>query len=280
MRLHKYVTLDILRKILDGGIRFTPPGQFNDPFEIPGIMAAEVRSRFAGLSGLITQTQDIMSGLMSSPLSVPAAASTLPIHYFLRPSDEGDQNERRLPDTQIQQEILSRVETIDTTYGILSLTETHNNLLMWAHYADDHRGAVIEFELDDAFLFKNDPNRKFAKPVKYSMQRATTPIDEDVLTEHFFVKSPEWSYEEEFRVVRRLEHADHVAKPARGPTIHIFNMPPEYMTQIFFGVRTGADAMEEIVSRISTTLDLKHIACSKAKLDPAHFALQFIDVGL
>ena len=93
MRLYKYVTLDILHKILEGRIRFTPPGQFNDPFEIPGIMAAEVRTRFAGLDGLIIQTQGIMSGLMSS-LSVPAPAQTLPIEYFLRASNStlSDQN--------------------------------------------------------------------------------------------------------------------------------------------------------------------------------------------
>lgn len=98
MRLYKYVTLDILHKILEGRIRFTPPGQFNDPFEIPGIMAAEVRT--AGLGGLVEQTQQIMSGLMSSPFSVPAAAYTLPIDYVRRASNDSDQQKGRCDQTR------------------------------------------------------------------------------------------------------------------------------------------------------------------------------------
>lgn len=280
MRLYKYVTFDTLHKILEGRIRFTPPGQFNDPFEIPGIMAAEVRTRFAGLGGLMTQTQDIVSGLVSSPFSVPAAAHTLPLdYYFLRASNDSEQQGRQLSDEEIQQEILSRIQTIDSTYGILSLTKTNKNLLMWAHYADDHRGAVIELGLDDEFLYQDDPNRKFARAVQYSTKRATIPIDEDILMEHFFVKSPEWRYEQEFRVIRRLEHADDVIKPDDDLAIHLFTMPPEYIKHVFIGVRTESAALEEVLPVISTTADLNHIKCSRAHLDPAHFAFQFIDVG-
>jgi Protein of unknown function (DUF2971) len=279
MRLYKYVTLDVLHKILEGRIRFKPPGQFNDPFEIPGIMAAEVRARFAGLGGLILQTQDIMSGLMSSPFSVPAAAYTLPSDDFRRASNDSDQKGRQLSDEEVQKEILSRIQTIDSTYGILSLTQTNENLLMWAHYADDHRGAVIELDLDDEFLYQDDPNRKFARAVKYSTERATIPIDEGILMEHFFVKSPEWAYEPEIRVIRRLEHADDVIKPDGGPDIHLFTMPPEYVKRIFIGVRTESAALEEVLSVISTTPDLNHIECSRAHLDPAHFAFQYIGVG-
>jgi DUF2971 family protein len=180
---------------------------------------------------------------------------------------------------EIQKEILSRIQTIDSTYGILSLTTTNNNLLMWAHYADDHRGAVIELELDDKFLYQDGPNRKFARAVKYSRKRARIPINEDILMEHFFVKSPEWEYEQETRVIRRLEHADDVIKPDGGPDIHLFTMPPEYIKHIFIGVRTESAALEEVLSLISTTPDLNHIKCSKANLDPAHFAFQFIGVG-
>jgi hypothetical protein len=32
--LYKYVSIEILEKILDGTIRFTQPSAFNDPFEL------------------------------------------------------------------------------------------------------------------------------------------------------------------------------------------------------------------------------------------------------
>ncbi len=34
MSLYKYVSIDTLKKILNGNIRFTQPGAFNDPFEM------------------------------------------------------------------------------------------------------------------------------------------------------------------------------------------------------------------------------------------------------
>ena len=36
-------------------------------------------------------------------------------------------------------------EGFDDT-GIISFTESYNNLLMWSHYADEHKGIVIEFD--------------------------------------------------------------------------------------------------------------------------------------
>src|SRR5262249_18594437 len=55
------------------------------------------------------------------------------------------------------------------TYRILCLSAVHDNILMWSHYADCHRGAVLEFgpvkESNSPFLF--------ARPVTYS---ATVPV--------------------------------------------------------------------------------------------------------
>lgn len=33
-------------------------------------------------------------------------------------------------------------------YAVFSLSETKNNLLMWSHYADEHKGIVIEFDFN------------------------------------------------------------------------------------------------------------------------------------
>lgn len=45
-------------------------------------------------------------------------------------------------------------------YSVFSLSETKNNLLMWSHYADNHKGIVIEFDANqDIFerkYFKNE----------------------------------------------------------------------------------------------------------------------------
>ncbi|WP_205631947.1 DUF2971 domain-containing protein, partial [Aliivibrio fischeri] len=37
-------------------------------------------------------------------------------------------------------------------YGIISLTETKDNLLMWSHYANEHNGFVVEFDARHEFF--------------------------------------------------------------------------------------------------------------------------------
>lgn len=98
-----------------------------------------------------------------------------------------------------------------TSYGILSFTKTHDNLLMWSHYADEHKGIVVEFDIPD-----NDPNSIFhlykskqnhlihSQMIDYKKKRV---YDGDVnkgtineIKKHYlFSKSDEWIYEKEFR---------------------------------------------------------------------------------
>ncbi|MFS1423454.1 hypothetical protein [Shewanella sp. 10N.286.48.B5] len=33
-------------------------------------------------------------------------------------------------------------------YAVISLSETNNNLLMWSHYADQHKGIILELNLN------------------------------------------------------------------------------------------------------------------------------------
>src|SRR6266446_10364667 len=46
--------------------------------------------------------------------------------------------------------------------GILSLTATANNTLMWTHYADNHKGICLEFRTTEESLFRR------AQPVNYA----------------------------------------------------------------------------------------------------------------
>lgn len=40
-------------------------------------------------------------------------------------------------------DLVSYVDTKMNEIGVISLTEAKDNLLMWSHYADNHKGAVI-----------------------------------------------------------------------------------------------------------------------------------------
>jgi Protein of unknown function (DUF2971) len=115
--------------------------------------------------------------------------------------------------------------TWEQNTGILSLTRTASNQLMWAHYADSHKGAVIAIDTSLAGFLKPDANMIPANfgAVVYSRNRPSgqysstfkTPISVgsthhfaldhyEKLQRLFLTKPLEWAYEEEVRVVKCL----------------------------------------------------------------------------
>lgn len=109
-----------------------------------------------------------------------------------------------------------QLRTLRTTFdelrrktGVSCLSESDNSLLMWAHYANHHKGICVEYD-----LFEINQELKFtAVPVIYSDQRTCfDSLDlqkQDVrsaagklLLQSLTSKSPEWSYEKEWRIIR------------------------------------------------------------------------------
>lgn len=106
-------------------------------------------------------------------------------------------------------------------HGVLCLSETPDNLLMWSHYADNHKGAVIEFIIDE-----NDPfslfcidyvaklsDAKFGK-ISYKKDRnylgsSSTDNTRSIREHYAFIKSKEWEYEKEHRFVFPFSSISH-----------------------------------------------------------------------
>lgn len=108
--------------------------------------------------------------------------------------------------------------TRDTSgLGVISLTETRDNLLMWSHYADQHRGMVVEYDLHHEFFTKLDGKSERLARVLYRKQRSKdlypdlTSAELVDLYGILFEKSDEWIYEKEHRVSRKLINADLIA---------------------------------------------------------------------
>lgn len=98
-------------------------------------------------------------------------------------------------------------QKLRSTTGICCFSEHDNSLLMWAHYANDHRGLCVEYDL----LETNKQLHFTPIPVIYSNQRVSfdsldaTSIEQyatKLLIDSLTTKSPEWSYEKEWRIIR------------------------------------------------------------------------------
>ena len=90
-------------------------------------------------------------------------------------------------------------------------SEVNASLLMWGHYADNHQGFCVEYDLGS--LDKTNNLKKYLFPIEYvdSMIDMTEyyldnvlnrkNINKEKLIESVLYKMKEWSYEEEWRIV-------------------------------------------------------------------------------
>ncbi|WP_305843054.1 DUF2971 domain-containing protein [Photobacterium leiognathi] len=100
-------------------------------------------------------------------------------------------------------------------YGIISFTETKDNLLMWSHYGDNHKGFVVEFNYNHNYfrsMFNNSSNDIEGNiyRVLYRKERfhGKSTEEDSAFLELFFHKSDEWEYEKEHRLLISFKHTN------------------------------------------------------------------------
>jgi hypothetical protein len=165
-------------------------------------------------------------------------------------------------------------------HGVFCAAGQKNSLLMWAHYADQHRGVVIELrpnvDQDSALLM--------AKPVRYSRERPLiyrTP--RDMVQWHFlmneyevasqinqglmYTKSKEWSYEEEYRLVIPRFIPE-------GVNENFLQLHADEPGHIYFGCRVP-EAQRAELKRAARQLNPR-IGFSRAVLSRREYALEWI----
>lgn len=94
--------------------------------------------------------------------------------------------------------------------GVACLCESDDSLLMWAHYANNHQGICVEYDLMDI----NKVLGFTAVPVIYSEERPCFNFlnpqslqndSTELLIHSLTSKSVEWQYEREWRIIRDKE---------------------------------------------------------------------------
>jgi hypothetical protein len=139
--------------------------------------------------------------------------------------------------------------------GLLSLSEERNNLLMWAHYASEHKGVCLGFNWEDTGL----PS---AREVTYLSTYRLVDIwayTEDELAEiACFQKSAEWSYEREWRSFSRAEYESYMD----------LQLTPEARQQLENAEADGDDWTVEEIKR-------KHTYRFRRPSTPGYRALKF-----
>jgi len=225
--LYKYVSIDGLKRILGGSVRFTQPGAFNDPFEL--------------LPELVIRKDHQDTGV-SINFDLLATRRIPPVGEIENISDE-----------YTSSDLTSRniVKDLNKAIGIFCVSKSPNSLLMWSHYADQYSGAVIEFDGSHEFF-----NGQI--DIEYREARQKKDLDsyflEPVPLAEICVKSIDWKYEKEVRIIRKLsECLDTKGKDQRGFPVFVQNMPPSCIKTVALGERTAIPHQREIYSLVRNT---------------------------
>lgn len=205
-----------LRDILfENRLYWSSPKQFNDPFDCSPVptLAGTKAERRAYISHL-ARTQ-----ISGAPRHERVRAKRLMTADNLA-SMEANLN-------RIFDERLARV-------GICSLAEVGDNVLMWSHYADSHRGVCLRFNptrVDRDFYLSFKVRYSADRPVVHVMRAS----EDEWVTGSLLTKAEEWRYEQEWRMF-----------DLEGPGFHPFR--PGLLDAVVLGALISPEH-EDLVTR-------------------------------
>ena len=217
-QLYKYgsiTKLEYLREILlDSKIYCSSPFDFNDPFDCrPRVVIGKTKQE-------LRDAKKVMEGLLHKQTNY-------------------DRNNRRskagrlIKQIQKYENFTDEYKSLLSRAGVYCLSAKKDNLLMWAHYSDKHRGYCLVFSTAIGGEFFSG-----AEEVRYEQNypviKVFTADKHDWGKESFLTKSIEWAYEEEWRLTRK--------QPG-----HI-DLPPEVLLGVILGCRMSDTDREQILA--------------------------------
>ena len=214
MPIYKYMTFDNLERLLNGTLRFTQPGAFNDPFEM--VPELHVPESFGSAKHI------------HPTFSVTAPRRT-PVVHELEEDFESDQCSDR--------NSRSIRASLDQAIGILCLSQNPSSLLMWSYYADSYAGAVVEFDQSHEFFLGH-------LQVEYRTTRPKKDIsyyissDDPIPIAELCIKPKAWEHEQEVRVIRSLSDCKPTGRSDRYEyQIFVMDIPFECIKSVTMGER-------------------------------------------
>lgn len=170
--------------------------------------------------------------------------------------------------TLIEQQIVPINSFIQNSYKICSLSKRLDSLPLWAHYGDNHRGFAMEYDFSS--LLFDDLIGLLLWPVIYTGVFDASALLQGVGEKKEFNnlaaliaalhKSPDWKYEEEWRVV----------------LIDGYNEPPRNMPAPLKTVFLGAKIPEEEEVKVIQAARKADVPVFKMRLVPHEFRMEAV----
>lgn len=204
-------------------LKFTNPHKFNDPFDCMPVCEIDLPREITKIHPQLRKALHL-DGLSREAL-----------HARLSKAESGMRSSFESGDF---------IKTLLSGASVLSLSKIPDSTLMWSHYAEDHKGAVIEFRIDISKKFSLGESHAdlICLDVNYSRERPVmlwdgNPSTSDTVLEDLILKKSDvWAYEQESRVL----------KSYGGEGVFKYN--PSTLSAVVLGARN--ENQEEIVALV------------------------------
>lgn len=238
MKLYKYreYTLRSLEMFINKQIYFPKPEELNDPFDC---------RMLEGISYDISEHDK---------------------HFYINSSLSFEKNTMETL-IKIYKDCQEKAQQL----GIYSLSRNLRSVLLWSHYADQHRGFVVGFNLNDDTVSKNIPDIIDFTPVTYVSKNPfpTNYIElftdsyghhlygQEFSTRYFTEKklmtskTKPWSYEKEYRLIREKSG--------------FVNFDPKIVNEVVFGAAMSDAHIQTFIKLLSNT-EWSHVKLKRACL--------------
>jgi hypothetical protein len=246
------------------------PMTFNDPFEImPGLIGTPDRTQ------TLEEVQNVLSRYSSA---VRQVIPEFDGQFVLPDKDAVFANIEQNLKPGLQQEIVAGLQRASQTIRIICFCDPgklkdEDDVLLWSHYGDGHKGARIFFETDG---IKTYSTNLFA--VNYSHDRACIDITNpgNIITEAdaayrktFQTKNKNWEYEREVRWIINLVEC--IQKDRHS----YIEFKPHALRRIDFGYKCESKA--DVKSLLED--DYRHTELYEASMHESKFSLVYKKVS-
>lgn len=277
--MYKYLDENGVLVLENGTLKFSTARSFNDPFELRPVIdeiATEKEVEFECEKQLDDILDKEYKSLPDSIKSVVSFDSLKKLSESKKPSI--------ISATKMMQRSVANIlqdkshELLEEMFGVLCLSE--NDHLMWAHYANSHKGFIIEFDTTNSFFDQRkspeDSLRHLVKVV-YTGFRNRYTLSELKAEDLYTIKDIAWQYENEWRMLVALQDADERLSNDND-IIHLFKFPFDAIKRVIVGA--NADLTLEKRVKIAWENNFPHAKVYRAKVHPKEYILHYEEIKI
>jgi len=252
-----------LEEINDEKIWIARPDNFNDPYEIY-FKANFQKTFYEFLVKNSPQLKKDMSSAEIESIRESENPGEKVLQYYLAKSGNFTKENLAVIKAQLENEKHdANRKYMNDTVKICCFSERNDSIPMWAHYADEHKGFCIEYDI------YNQPKNliEFLFPIIYTdkIVDVTKELSEGLVgwgIKPAIFKSLDWSYEKEWRFIRTT--------PPTLPSVkgvHLKFFPIK-------GIYLGPDILDEHKNKLVEIAATKTIPVYKMKMSDSKFSFQ------